>query len=68
MVGLAGLGKTVLLDAAAVIARDHGIGVYGGTGNAAARVIPFVPLLGVQSGELSTRARAALGRREAPAC
>jgi hypothetical protein len=63
--GLAGLCKTVLLDAAAVMARDHGIGVYGGTGDAAERVIPFGPLLGVQSGELSTRAHAALGRREA---
>lgn len=63
--GLAGMGKTVLLDAAAVMARERGIRVYRGTGDAAARVISFGPLLGARSGELSTPARAALGRMAA---
>ena len=43
--GLAGMGKTVLLDAIDVLARERGIRVFRGTGDAAARVIPFGPLL-----------------------
>jgi predicted ATPase len=43
--GLAGMGKTVLLDATEVLARERGITVFRGTGDAAARVIPFGPLL-----------------------
>ncbi|HEY1823221.1 MAG TPA: AAA family ATPase [Trebonia sp.] len=43
--GLAGLGKTVLLDVAEGMARERGIRVFRGAGDAAARVIPFGPLL-----------------------
>jgi len=43
--GQAGLGKTVLLDAAAAMARERVIRVFRGGGDAAARVIPFGPLL-----------------------
>jgi hypothetical protein len=43
--GLAGMGKTVLLDAAGTMARELGIRVFRGGGDAAARVIPFGPLL-----------------------
>src|SRR5262249_14121679 len=43
--GLAGMGKTVLLDATEVMAREHGIKVFRGGGDAAGRVIPFGPLL-----------------------
>jgi predicted ATPase len=43
--GLAGMGKTVLLDAAETMARELGIRVFRGGGDAAARVIPFGPLL-----------------------
>ena len=42
--GPPGLGKTVLLDAAEVMARERGIRVFRGAGDAAARVIPFGPL------------------------
>ena len=43
--GLAGMGKTVLLDAAAAMAAERGVKVFRGGGDAAARVIPFTPLL-----------------------
>jgi DNA-binding CsgD family transcriptional regulator len=43
--GLAGMGKTVLLDETEVLARERGVRVFRGTGDAAARVIPFGPLL-----------------------
>jgi len=43
--GLAGMGKTALLDAAAGMARERGIRVFRGTGDVAAQVIPFGPLL-----------------------
>jgi predicted ATPase len=43
--GLAGLGKTVLLNAIQAAARDAGITVLPGAGDAAGRVIPFGPLL-----------------------
>jgi DNA-binding NarL/FixJ family response regulator len=43
--GLAGMGKTVLLDAAAAMATERGVKVFRGGGDAAARVIPFTPLL-----------------------
>src|ERR1700755_2439164 len=43
--GLAGMGKTVLLDAIEVMARDREIRVFRGAGDAAGRVIPFGPLL-----------------------
>ena len=43
--GLAGLGKTALLDATEVMARERGIKVLRGAGDPAARVIPFGPLL-----------------------
>ena len=43
--GLAGMGKTVLLDAAADLARERGIRVFRGAGDAAAQAIPFGPLL-----------------------
>jgi DNA-binding NarL/FixJ family response regulator len=43
--GLAGMGKTVLLDATETMARELGITVFRGGGDAAARVIPFGPLL-----------------------
>jgi DNA-binding CsgD family transcriptional regulator len=43
--GPAGMGKTVLVDAIEDMARERGIRVFRGTGNAAARVIPFGPLL-----------------------
>jgi DNA-binding CsgD family transcriptional regulator len=43
--GLAGMGKTVLLDATVVMARERGIKVFRGAGDAAGRVIPFGPLL-----------------------
>ncbi|HSZ38961.1 MAG TPA: AAA family ATPase [Trebonia sp.] len=42
--GLAGLGKTVLLDAAAEMARERGIRVFRGAGSIAAQVIPLSPL------------------------
>ncbi|MGH3252647.1 MAG: ATP-binding protein, partial [Trebonia sp.] len=45
MSGLAGLGKTVLLDATETMARERGIRVFRGGGDAAARAIPFGPLL-----------------------
>jgi len=43
--GLAGMGKTVLLEATETMARERGIRVFRGGGDAAARVIPFGPLL-----------------------
>ncbi len=43
--GLAGLGKTVLLDAVEAAARTAGVAVLPGAGDAAGRVIPFGPLL-----------------------
>src|SRR6201986_134861 len=43
--GLAGMGKTALLDATGTMARELGIRVFRGGGAAAARVIPFSPLL-----------------------
>jgi len=43
--GLAGLGKTVLLDAAEDMARARRVRVFRGAGDPAARVIPFGPLL-----------------------
>ena len=43
--GLAGMGKTVLLDATEMMARERGIKVFRGAGDAAGRVIPFGPLL-----------------------
>ena len=43
--GLAGMGKTALLDAAASMARARGIRVFRGTGDVAGQVIPFGPLL-----------------------
>jgi DNA-binding NarL/FixJ family response regulator len=43
--GMAGMGKTVLLDAAEEMARERGIRVFRGRGLPAARVIPFGPLL-----------------------
>jgi predicted ATPase len=43
--GLAGMGKTVLLDATEMMARERGIRVFRGAGDDAARVIPFGPLL-----------------------
>src|ERR1700722_1629788 len=43
--GLAGMGKTVLLDAGAAMATERGVKVFRGGGDAAARVIPFTPLL-----------------------
>ena len=43
--GMAGMGKTVLLHVAENMARERGIRVFRGTANAAARVIPFGPLL-----------------------
>lgn len=41
--GLAGMGKTVLLDATETLARERGIGVFRGVGDAAARAVPFGP-------------------------
>jgi DNA-binding NarL/FixJ family response regulator len=43
--GVAGMGKTALLDAAETMATERGIRVFRGGGDAAARVIPFGPLL-----------------------
>ena len=43
--GLAGMGKTVLLDAAERMARERGIRVLRGSGHLGAQVIPFSPLL-----------------------
>src|ERR1700743_1441091 len=43
--GLAGMGQTALLDATGTMARELGIRVFRGGGGAAARVIPFGPLL-----------------------
>lgn len=43
--GLAGIGKTALLDATEGMARERGIRVFRGTGDAAAQVIPLGPLL-----------------------
>jgi DNA-binding NarL/FixJ family response regulator len=43
--GLAGMGKTALLDAAEGMARERGIRVFRGTGDVAAQVIPLGPLL-----------------------
>jgi DNA-binding CsgD family transcriptional regulator len=43
--GLAGMGKTVLLEAAEAMAREQGIKVVRGNGGAAARVTPLGPLL-----------------------
>src|SRR6185312_4276998 len=43
--GLAGMGKTVLLDATEMMARERAIRVFRGAGDAAGRVIPFGPLL-----------------------
>ena len=42
--GMAGMGKTVLLEATETLARERGIRVFRGRGDAAARVIPFGPL------------------------
>jgi predicted ATPase len=39
--GPGGLGKTVLLDAVEAAARERGITVFHGAGDAAGRVIPF---------------------------
>jgi DNA-binding CsgD family transcriptional regulator len=43
--GDAGMGKTVLLDAAEEMAHEHGIAVFRGAGDVAGQVIPFGPLL-----------------------
>ncbi len=43
--GMAGMGKSVLLEATEAMARERGIRVFRGTGDAAAGVIPFGPLL-----------------------
>jgi len=43
--GTAGMGKTVLLEATGTLATERGITVFRGRGDAAARVIPFGPLL-----------------------
>jgi DNA-binding NarL/FixJ family response regulator len=43
--GAAGLGKTVLLDAAGEMARDLGVRVLRGAGSVAAQVIPLSPIL-----------------------
>jgi len=43
--GMPGLGKTALLDAAQAMARERGIKVLRGTGNAAGQVIPYGLLL-----------------------
>lgn len=43
--GLAGMGKTVLLDAAEEMASERGIRLFRSTGDATARGIPFGPLL-----------------------
>jgi hypothetical protein len=43
--GLAGMGKTALLDAAWGMARDRGIRAFRGTGDVTAQVIPLGPLL-----------------------
>jgi DNA-binding CsgD family transcriptional regulator len=45
VVGLAGMGKTALLDEAEGMARERGIRVFRGTGDVAAQVIPLGPLL-----------------------
>src|SRR5215813_14227087 len=45
VVGMPGLGKTVLLDATDAMARERDIRIFRGTANLAARVIPFGPLL-----------------------
>jgi DNA-binding NarL/FixJ family response regulator len=45
VIGMAGMGKTVLLDAAESMARKRGITVFRGTGHVAAQMIPFGPLL-----------------------
>jgi DNA-binding CsgD family transcriptional regulator len=43
--GLAGMGKTVLLEAAEQLARGQGVKVFHGAGDVAAQVIPLGPLL-----------------------
>ncbi len=43
--GLAGMGKTTLLDEAEGMARERGIRVFRGTGDVAAQVIPLGALL-----------------------
>ena len=45
LTGMAGMGKTVLLDAAEGMAAGDGIRVFRGAGDVAAQVIPFGPLL-----------------------
>ena len=45
VLGQAGLGKTALLDVAEGMSGERGIRVFRGTGDAAAQVIPFGPLL-----------------------
>jgi DNA-binding NarL/FixJ family response regulator len=42
--GPGGMGKTALLDTAGHMARERGVRVFRGAGDAAARVIPFGPL------------------------
>ncbi|MGH3164319.1 MAG: ATP-binding protein, partial [Trebonia sp.] len=43
--GLAGMGKTVMLDAAEAMARERDIRVFRGTGHVAGQMIPLGPLL-----------------------
>src|SRR5262245_28348973 len=43
--GLAGMGKSALLAVAEGMARDRGIRVFHGAGDAAAQVVPLAPLL-----------------------
>lgn len=58
--GLAGMGKTVLLDVAEQMARELKIQVLRGAGHVAAQVIPLSPLLEALV--------AAPGRRWIPLC
>jgi DNA-binding NarL/FixJ family response regulator len=44
--GQAGMGKSVLLDAALAMASELGVRVFRGAGDAAGRAIPFGPLFG----------------------
>ncbi|WP_177287694.1 BREX system ATP-binding domain-containing protein [Actinomadura madurae] len=43
--GLAGMGKTVLMEAAKHMARERGISVFHGVCDVAGQVIPLAPLL-----------------------
>jgi DNA-binding CsgD family transcriptional regulator/predicted ATPase len=45
VMGLAGMGKTALLDAADGMAREREVSVFRGTGDVAGQVIPLGPLL-----------------------